>query len=312
MWPIFVYSFLNLVSECFPEEAQRFFNAHKTHFTFEHGDDLRQLQTISLPEHIQDSAIAKTYRSGSVKYRLSMSTPSFNNLIIFLESKHKQGGGTILSLINSYINVNTVDRAADDRFSLAAMLARANADDQEFPAEDEGIPGHQPGSANTTSTFTILPKVKLGQAEMDPEKRTDVRDELAEEDRKNPPKLGENSLVEEFDQMIKVEPDETIESPALNEIPLPKPTARDVALEVQRVKENRDRFKIEGRTGGVGPGVTVIMYTLHNTYDRCGVKLSWIPSCSLTPLPASPALIWTTLKICSLREHKTQSFGSGP
>ena len=32
-------------------------------------------------------------------------------------------------------------------------------------------------------------------------------------------------------------------------------------MEVQRIKENRDRFRIEGRSGGVGPGVSVTMFT---------------------------------------------------
>lgn len=39
-------------------------------------------------------------------------------------------------------------------------------------------------------------------------------------------------------------------------------------MEVQKIKENRDRFKIEGRTGGVGPGVSVTMFTFHNTFDN--------------------------------------------
>lgn len=41
-------------------------------------------------------------------------------------------------------------------------------------------------------------------------------------------------------------------------------------MEVQKVKENRDRFKIDGRdgrTGGVGPGLSVTMFTFHNTFD---------------------------------------------
>jgi transcription initiation factor TFIID subunit 5 len=39
-------------------------------------------------------------------------------------------------------------------------------------------------------------------------------------------------------------------------------------MEVQKIIEHRDRYKMEGRTGGVGPAVSVTMYTFHNTYDR--------------------------------------------
>lgn len=65
--------------------------------------------------------------------------------------------------------------------------------------------------------------------------------------------------------MIKKEEDE--DAPTRADIPYPPSTARDVAMEVQKVKENRDRFKIEGRTGGVGPAVSVCMFTFHNTHD---------------------------------------------
>jgi transcription initiation factor TFIID subunit 5 len=66
--------------------------------------------------------------------------------------------------------------------------------------------------------------------------------------------------------MIKKEEDE--DAPSHAEIAYPPSTARDVAMEVQRVKENRDRFRIEGRTGGVGIACSVCLFTFHNTYDR--------------------------------------------
>jgi transcription initiation factor TFIID subunit 5 len=100
---------------------------------------------------------------------------------------------------------------------------------------------------------------------MEPALEEDVRAELADEDAKEAPVPGRNTLVQEFDQMIKKEEDD--EAPTRADIPFPPSTARDVRMEVMKVKENRDRYKIEGRTGGVGPGVSVCMFTFHNTYD---------------------------------------------
>ena len=94
----------------------------------------------------------------------------------------------------------------------------------------------------------------------------DVRAELEEEDTNNPPAAGQDSFVQHFEQRIKRE--ESEDAPTRGELQLPPSMARDVAMEVQKVKEDRDRFKIEGRTGGVGPGVSVTMFTFHNTYDR--------------------------------------------
>ncbi|KAH3367175.1 hypothetical protein KXW99_003202 [Aspergillus fumigatus] len=265
LWPLFVYSFLNMVTSFYPQEAKQFFDINKNLFLPEHTDDIRKLEPISLPEHVQDNATAKLYRNN--KYRLVLSNPAFSNLMQFLENKSKEGGSVMSAILSSYCTIITKERASDDRFSFAAMLGQAGAG-QTFPAEDEGIPGHHPGSAYTGDNPAMagtLPRLRLGKLPMESTLETDVRGELADEDVKNPPAPGHNSLVQEFDQMIKKEEDE--EAPSRADIPYPPSTARDVALEVQKVKENRDRFRIEGRTGGVGPAVSVCMFTFHNTYD---------------------------------------------
>ena len=264
MWPVFVYSLLNLISDFFPKDGRNFFDRFKAHFEAEHENDLRVLGTIALPEHVQDNPTAKIYRGN--RYRVTLSVTAFNNLIMFLESKEKEGAGLIVGVIQTFFAVNTIERAADDPRGLAALLNRAGSMET-HPAEDEGIPGHNPGSANTDRAggSSVLTKLKLGPLPMEAELMADVRAELEDEDVKQPPVEGQSSLVDHFEQQIKRE--ESEDAPTRTEIQLPPSTARDVALEVQKVKENRDRFKIEGRTGGIGPGVSVAMYTFHNTFD---------------------------------------------
>ncbi|OJJ47915.1 hypothetical protein ASPZODRAFT_131520 [Penicilliopsis zonata CBS 506.65] len=265
LWPLFVYSFLNMATSFYMHDAKQFFETNKNLFLPEHTDDVRALEPISLPEHVQDNSVAKLYRGN--KYRIVLSNPAFSNLIQFLENKQKEGGSVMSAILSSFCTVITKERAVDDRFSFAAMLGQAGSD-QFLPAEDEGIPGHHPGSAYTGDNPAMagtLPRLKLGKLAMEPTLESDVRGELAESDEKEPPALGRNTLVQEFEQMIKKEEDE--EGPSRADIPYPPATARDLAMEVQKVKENRDRFRIEGRTGGVGPAVSVCMFTFHNTYD---------------------------------------------
>ena len=185
----------------------------------------------------------------------------------FLESREKEGGALIVSIIQTHLQIVTVDRAADASHSLAAMMGRAK-NPEDFPGEDEGIPGHNPGSANTDQNAgsSVLVKLKLGQLPLEEELRGDVEAELAEEDAKNPPKPGQNSLSQEFEHMIKREDSE--EAPSRLDLPYPPSQMRDVLMEVQKVKENRDRFRIEGRTGGVGAGISVCMFTFHNSFDK--------------------------------------------
>ncbi|KAL2863948.1 putative transcription initiation factor TFIID subunit [Aspergillus lucknowensis] len=265
LWPLFVYSFLYMATSFYAPEARQFFDANKNLFLPEHTEDVRALEPISLPEHVQDNSIAKLYRGN--KYRIVLSNPAFTSLMQFLESKQKEGGSVMSAILSSFCTVITKERAVDDRFSFAAMLTQAGMG-QSFPTEDEGIPGHHPGSAYTGDNPAMagtLPRLKLGKLPMEQALEGDVRAELADEDIKNPPGSGQNTLVQELEQIIKKEDDE--EAPTRADIPYPPSTARDVAMEIQKVKENRDRFRIESRTGGVGPAVSVCMFTFHNTYD---------------------------------------------
>jgi transcription initiation factor TFIID subunit 5 len=259
-----VYSFLELVEAFYTKDSRVFFDTYRQIFENEHEDDLRRLRPLSLPEHLEDSQIVKIYHGA--KYRVTLSQVAFFNLIHFLENKEREGGAVIISILQRRLNVVTVEHAADDQSSLTKLLDRAR-NGEDHPAEDEGIPGHNPGSANTdrNAGSTVLTKLKLGPLPMEPELLGDVRMELAEADAKNPPANGQISLSELFEHQIKRE--ESEDAPSRSDVPLPPSLARDVAMEVQKVRENRDRFKIESKTGGVFPSVSVVMFTFHNTYD---------------------------------------------
>ncbi len=150
-----------------------------------------------------------------------------------------------------------------DQFSFEAIVNRARGIEEEVNLE-EGIPGAFTGVSNKDIMINNA-VLKLGMLAMEPDLADDVRAGLVEEDLKNPPQPGQPSLVEEFDRNIKRE--DSADGPTRSEIPLPPSRARDVAIEIAKIKENRSRFKIEGRTGGIGPGISVMMFTFHNTYD---------------------------------------------
>ena len=263
-WPIFVHAFLNLIADFYPRDGKEFFDNFKSLFQNEHEEDLRALGTISEPEHVQQNDIAQLYRTN--KYRLTMSTMAFAHLIFFLEQNEREGGLMIQSLINNFLDPRTVERQAmGGRGGLQKLLAERHGE-QEYPAEDEGIPGHHPGSANINrDAATVLSKLSLGPMPMETDLMEDVKAELTDQDNAHPPAAGQNSLVDEFEQRIKREPMDDV--PSREALPFPPSTARDVAVEVQKVRENRDRFRVEGRTGGVGPGISVTMFTFHNTFD---------------------------------------------
>ncbi len=267
LWPIFVYSFLDLVREFFTRDAETFFATYQGQFERDHEDDVRTLRQVRLQVHLQESRIAKLYLDN--KYRITLTTMPFYNLIQFLESKQFEGGQVLMDVIRDHLNIVTVDRTATAEKSIAAILAAGQGED-ELPAEDEGIPGHNPGHPLTArhdpDADAARIRLQLTGYPQEPELNDDVRAVLQEEDAKNPPRPGRSTLVDEFDQRIKKEP--TDDGPSRDTIPLPPSLARDVSMEVQKIIEHRDRYKMESRTGGIGPAVSVTMYTFHNSYDR--------------------------------------------
>ncbi|SMR63810.1 unnamed protein product [Zymoseptoria tritici ST99CH_3D1] len=264
LWPLFVYSFFQCISDFFSKDGQEFFQRFREQFEGEHTDDIRAISAIFEPEHLTSNDIAQLYRNN--KYRLSLSNMAFQTLVTYLEAKDNEGGKIVLNIIQANLDIRIVDRAAaGGERSLGKLLAQREGN-LDVPAEDEGIPGHNPGSANLDPKApAVLSKLSLGPLPMEADLMEDVKAELQDHDSTNPPAAGQNSLLDEFEQRIKREPLDDV--PTRDVLPFPPSTARDVAMEVQKVKENRDRFRIEGRTGGVGPGLSVTMFTFHNTFD---------------------------------------------
>ena len=267
-WPVFVYFFLDLLKDYYIKDAESFFAQYKGKFDRDHEDDVKTLGAVRLPVHLQDNHLAKKYLEN--KWRITLTNMPFYNLVQFLENKTFEGGNVIMDCIRDHVNIVTVDRAAVGEKGLQALMSGPQADD-DLPAEDEGIPGHapgHPGGARQDNSDADASRIRLnlGPYPQEQDLQDDVRAALQDEDAKNPPRLGQNSLLDEYEQRIKREPTE--DGPSRDMVPLPPSLARDVAMEVQKIVEHRDRYKLEGRTGGIGPAVSVTMYTFHNTFDR--------------------------------------------
>ncbi|KAL3419580.1 WD domain-containing protein [Phlyctema vagabunda] len=263
LWPIFVYSYLELVAHGFATEAGIFIREHKAEFEAVHSDEIRTFETVTLAQHVDNNSTTKLYREN--KYRLPLNSHVYYNLITHLETNAKAGGTVIIYLLQTFCDVRETTRGPIDQYSFEAIInqARSAGPDNQDQDLQEGIPGAFTGVTNKDLLDNSLP-LKLGMMPMEAELEQDVRAELEDEDAKHPPEFGKPSLIEEFDNIKR---EESVEPLSRNEIPLPPSRARDVVMEVQKVKENRDRFKIESRTGGIGPAVSVCMFTFHNTLD---------------------------------------------
>ena len=132
----------NLVDQLYTRDARAFWNKFHEQFKSVHEHDLRRLEHTLLPEHQEDNTVAKTYREN--RYRLPITNASFNYLMQFLESLPTSWYKLFIQIIEKHMDIRQVSRATDDKFSFEAILRRGQEDQV---VEDEGIPGHRPGNA---------------------------------------------------------------------------------------------------------------------------------------------------------------------
>lgn len=260
---MFVYSYIELIAQNFSEEAKHLLTTLRSQLAPAHQDDLNLFASITLPQQLRENATVKRYREN--KYRIPLNQSISGNLFHFLEREADAGGTIITYILQTFCQIHVSARGPIEPYSFEAIFRRAqNMELEELDAQ-EGIPGVFTGVSNKDLLDASTP-LKLGPLPMEPELRDDVRAELVEEDQLNPPSDGRPTLVEEFDRKIKRE--DSADVPSRTELPLPPSRARDVVMEMQKVRENRDRFRIEGRTGGIGIGVSICMFTFHNTLGR--------------------------------------------
>ena len=245
------------------DDAKTYFDSLRNLFEPIHSDDLNVFSLITLSQHAKENATARTYLEN--KYRIPVNKQAAMSMFNYLEREWDKGGSAIIFILQTYCIVDATARGPIDPYSFEAIYRRGHNLDLDDADQQEGIPGVFTGVSNKDVLDNSAP-LKLGSLPMETDLREDVRLELEEEDRRNPPTAGRPTLVEEFDRKIKRE--DSADGPARTDIPLPPSRARDVVMEMQKVRENRDRFKIEGRTGGVGVGASVCMFTFHNTLGR--------------------------------------------
>ncbi|VUC28169.1 unnamed protein product [Clonostachys rosea] len=258
LWPVFVYSFMELVAQGYTEEAKTFLKLGE-YFRRSHDDNLKTLGGITLPQHISDNATTKLYKEN--KYRIPLNEHALSDLFNFMERESQKGGPVIRQLLVEHCEVDSTSRGPITPYSFEAVYRKSRNIELDAADVNEGIPGVKIGLANRDVLDSTTP-LTLGPLPMDADLKEDVRAEIEEEEARHPPQPG-RSILDELDQKIKRE--ESADAPTRADLPLPPSRPRDILLEMSKLRENRDRFKIEGRTGGSGVPVSACMFTFHNT-----------------------------------------------
>ncbi|KAF3937222.1 Xenin [Dactylella cylindrospora] len=269
LFPIFVHIYLSLIRAGLVADAKRFAESNDQDFKTKHSFDLRNLYSINAAHQVEENDVAKLYTEN--KYHVTLTATTHNLLMLYLNEYTKQGGEVVISILNTNVQLNKVERPPSFGFF----------SDDDMMGDNEGIPGHISKDGETKE----LPNLKLGMLPMDKDLIADVEDELSAEDaREKERREGElgattgPTYLETFQQHIKRE--ESEDTPMRDDVPLPPYKQTDIDAEVRSVKEYRDRYRLTTisatakQTPGLeGPTMTgalpsVLTYTFHNTNDN--------------------------------------------
>ncbi|GJD03720.1 WD repeat domain-containing protein [Colletotrichum higginsianum] len=138
LWPVFVYSWLELVTQNYSEDAKSLLNNLKPYFENVHSDDLKTFSTITLALHAKENSTTKLYREN--KYRIPLNQHITGNLFHFLERERDNGGSVILYILSTFCHLDSTARGPIEPFSFEAIYRRSqNLDIDEIDLQ-EGIP----------------------------------------------------------------------------------------------------------------------------------------------------------------------------
>lgn len=100
LYPIFIHAFLDLVSKGHRDQARAFLAAYKSDHTDMHAHDIARLAGLADAAHIQENALAQSYRTN--RFGIVMSRYPFELLLGYLQD---QGFMLILRIVNQYLNI---------------------------------------------------------------------------------------------------------------------------------------------------------------------------------------------------------------
>ncbi|KAF9286139.1 Transcription initiation factor TFIID subunit 5 [Mortierella alpina] len=239
LFPLFLHSYLNLVSRGLKDQAKKFMDSYKADHLEMHPQDIARLATITDAQHVKENELAQMYRTN--KYHLRLSPVSFELLIAFLEDNKFI---VLLRIVNQHLEI---------------QVGAANANEDEVI----GIVGHGTHQLSTFNQQTVA----LGQMSTDPTFREQVEQTLKEEESQMtgdaPNVNGETPAISLLEEYKKVKTEVGVDSPSRDDIPLPPFKGSDIHSEIEALRDARKR-------AALGPTSlpSICAYTFHNASEN--------------------------------------------
>ncbi|ODV87205.1 hypothetical protein CANARDRAFT_5758 [[Candida] arabinofermentans NRRL YB-2248] len=263
MYPIFVHCYLTLIQRGDVEEGRAFYDKFYNDHIILHSYEVRSLGGISLPSHLEENEVAKIFKTN--KYKIFVSNTSMNLILSFLNENQAIGGGVIVRIINSNIEVVTqveVSSTSDDNNGSIENMEGIPAIYQLINEEEENKKDDKKKDKkrNVPDQAINNKAVKLGKFPNDPEFTKELEAEIKQRDELQKDKRFDKTLMEEYTENFKA--DDAEDTPARDTLPLPQRTAYDLKREILKIQDSRAKIKLNAAQAALP---STCMYTFHNT-----------------------------------------------
>ncbi|KAI0244369.1 Transcription initiation factor TFIID subunit 5 [Massospora cicadina] len=241
LFPLFVHSYLDLVSRDCSEKAREFFSLYTPDHDAFHHSDIQALCSIKASQHVNENEIAQLYRNN--KYTIKVSKVGFELFISYLQDNQLM---TILRLIN-------------DRFAIKVVITGIPGVG-ELAEPVVGITGH----ANSQLASFNEKRVKLGHPPLPNDSKAELELLLREEDffqKRKRPKDENATLTSLLESYKKYSATKLAGGFARDEIPLPPVKGTDIMRFIQEFKDINNQATLVNRGSA-----SICFYTFHNTF----------------------------------------------
>ncbi|KAJ9085554.1 Transcription initiation factor TFIID subunit 5 [Entomophthora muscae] len=138
LFPLFVHSYLDLVSKNSIEKAFNFFALNCEDHSALHNEDVKALTSIKAPQHVKENELAQLFRNN--KYTIKMSRVGFELFISYLQDSQLM---TILRLVNDHFAMQETRHSgppplpSDAKSELELLLKEEDSMQKRKKAKDE-------------------------------------------------------------------------------------------------------------------------------------------------------------------------------
>ncbi|ORX87064.1 WD40 repeat-like protein [Anaeromyces robustus] len=228
LYPIFIYSYLDLVSKGKTQRAKQFMEKYSIDHKEQHIQDIQRLSSLSDPMHVKENILAQTFLKN--KYLVKLSSASYSLFLAYLQNSSYS---ILLQITNQYLSIRVSPKA----------LQQSDIDD------GIGIIGHQESQIEAFNKQEI----HLGNRPYD-------LFEIEEIERRIKDEKNENN--EQLLEIFKGIQEKLNEDPLPKEqVPLPVRKLIDISNDVKNLKDVSKRAKLDNTKLP-----SICCYTFHNTH----------------------------------------------